>query len=217
MLTARDRPYSAREVHADRWVHRVGISVGLAAAAALIAMLAARHATTQLMAGIVYASGLVAMLTLSAAYNLTPPSPRKDMLQRFDHAAIFVMIAGTYTPFLATMTAGLRRAALLAAIWLLAGIGSALKLAFPRRLEGLAVITYLLVGWAPLLILAPLYEVAAPLVLALLAIGGVIYTVGVAFHLWEALPYHRAIWHGMVLAAAGVHYGAVLAVVVAAG
>ena len=98
MSGARDRPYGACEIQADRWVHRIGIAAGLAATLALFVMLAARADVPRLLAGAIYASGLMAMLTLSAAYNLAPPSRRRDLLQRFDHAAIFVMIAGTYTP-----------------------------------------------------------------------------------------------------------------------
>ena len=115
-----------------------------------------------------------------------------------------------YTPFLATMTAGATRVTLLTGLWVVATVGSVLKLVFPQRHDNLAVLTYLLMGWIPLLILAPLYELAAPSVIALLAVGGALYTIGIVFHLWEALPYHKAIWHGMVLAAASVHYGAVL-------
>jgi len=209
-FTSRDSGYSEREVHADRWIHRIGLAAGSAATLVLIAVLAAGHDPARLVVGVVYASGLMTMLSLSAAYSLTPASPRKDLLQRFDHAAIFVMIAGTYTPFLVMMTAGARRVALLAGIWVVAAAGSALKLAFPRQRDGLTVLAYLLMGWVPLLILAPLLEFAAPPVVALLAVGGVLYTIGVVFHLWEALPYHKAIWHGMVLAAASLHYGAVL-------
>lgn len=210
MYPASERSYSAREIRADRWVHRVGIGAGLIASSLLVVTLAGRHDAVRLVVGVVYASGLMAMLSFSAAYNLAPSSPRKALLQRWDHAAIFAMIAGTYTPFLVLMTTGATRWALLVGLWLVVAIGSALEFGFQRRREGLAVLAYLLMGWVPLLILAPLYETAAPRVLVLLAAGGVIYTLGVLFHLWEALPYHKAIWHGMVLAAASVHYGAVL-------
>jgi hemolysin III len=207
---APERRYSERENRADRWVHRIGISAGLAATLALLTALAVKRDAGRLLAGIVYAGGLMAMLSFSAAYHLAPPSPRKDLLQRFDHAAIFVMIAGTYTPFLVVVMSGPMRWALLAGIWGVAVLGSALKLAYPRRREGLAVLAYLLLGWGPLLILVPLYGFATPEVIPLLALGGVLYTVGVLFYLWESLPYQRAIWHGMVLAAAAVHYAAVV-------
>jgi len=205
-----ERRYSASEISADRWVHRIGITTGLVAAVALIRTLAGRHDPSRLVAGLIYAGGLMAMLGFSAAYHLTPPSRRKVLFRRLDHVAIFIMIAGTYTPFLTALPQSARRTGLLIGIWLAASFGSALKLLFPDRFERLAVILYLLMGWVPLLVLAPFFESAVPSIVALLATGGVLYTGGVVFHLWEALPYHKAIWHGMVLAAASTHYCAIL-------
>src|SRR4029079_5520368 len=165
------------------------------------------------------AAGLAAMFSCSAAYHLFRASRRRDWLQRLDHAAIFAMIAGTYTPF----TLRLERAwalGLTSAIWAVAALGMALKLWQPRRVSkmirgSLSVVLYVALGWIALVALGPFAASLAPSTLILLAAGGVIYSAGVVFHLWERLPYQNAIWHGCVLIAAAVHYLAVLRTLIA--
>ena len=210
---------SPREHAADRWVHVLGLGLGAPAALAVVLVAAFDSARGQLAPAALYAAGLLAMLGCSAAYNLGRLSARRssrrhDWLRRLDHAAIFVMIAGTYTPF----TLRLERAwaeGLTAAIWAIAAAGIAVKLLRPRtaRLHSISVALYLALGWIGLVALGPFTASLAVPTLLLLAIGGALYTAGVAFHLWHRLPYQNAIWHGFVLAAAGVHYAAVLTVV----
>lgn len=205
------------EMMADRWIHRAGVCAGLVAAAVLIGLAAAHDDASRLLAVLVYAAGLVTMLGCSAAYNLTPPSPRKQLLRRFDHAAIFVMIAGTYTPLMVGGVGGAWGFGMSASVWLVALIGASVKLCFPGRFERLAIVLYLLLGWSVTVALGPLLASFDGITILLLGIGGVLYSLGVVFHLWEALPFHRAIWHVLVLVAAGCHYWAVLDGVVLAG
>ncbi len=203
-----------RELAADGAVHVVGLCLGLPAAIAVVA--AAARAPGQLEPVALYAAGLAAMFGCSAAYHLFRASRRRDWLQRL---AIFAMIAGTYTPF----TLRLERAwalGLTAAIWLVAALGMILKLWRPRRVSkmmrgSISVALYLALGWIGLLALGPFMASLAPSTLLLLAAGGVIYSAGVVFHLWERLPYQNAIWHGCVLVAAAVHYLAVLRTLIA--
>ena len=127
-------------------------------------------------------------------------------------APLKAMIAGTYTPF----TLKLERAwatGLTAGIWTMAALGIAAKLWRPRALPSLSVALYLALGWIGLVALGPFTSTLAMTTLLLLALGGVLYSAGVIFHLWQRLPYQNAIWHGFVLVAAGVHYSAVLTVV----
>ena len=207
------RELPAREVLADGVVHALGLALGVAGAATLVG-LAVFHGNPVLAAPLfVYASGLVAMLGCSAAYNLLRASRHRDWLRRFDHAAIFAMIAGTYTPF---TILGLRSGwstGLTIGIWSVAAIGIALKLWQPRRIETISVALYLGLGWIGLIALHPFLVALDTATLALLAAGGILYSVGVVFHLWRRLPYHNAIWHGFVLVAAGIHYLAVLTVI----
>jgi hemolysin III len=163
-----------------------------------------------------YAAGLMAMLACSALYNLTAAGPLKRLFRRFDHAAIFAAIAGTYTPFALVAIGGAWGAGLLAFVWTVASAGIAVELLGLRRPNWLMTAAYLLLGWTILAALGPLSAAVSPAGLTLLATGGVLYSVGVAFHLWRSLPFQNAIWHGFVLAAAACHYAAVLREVVAA-
>jgi len=206
-----------REYAADRWVHVLGLVLGLPAALAVVAVAAVDGARDQLAPVALYALGLLAMFGCSAAYHLLRHQPghsgrRRDWLRRLDHAAIFAMIAGTYTPF----TLRLDRAwapGLTAAIWGVAALGIAAKLGKLRHIEPVSVGLYLVLGWIGLLALGPFTASLGTATLILLTVGGALYSAGVVFHLWQRLPYQNAIWHGFVLVAAGVHYAAVLTVV----
>lgn len=204
-----------RDQMADRVVHVVGIGLGTAAAIALVVVTAIDGEAGDLVPILIYAIGLVAMLGCSAAYNVFNASVRREWLRRFDHAAIFAMIAGTYTPF-TTRLAGDWASGLTAAIWAVAATGIVLKLLRPRHIEAISIVLYLALGWIGLVAVGPFRSALDTRTLALLTLGGVIYTAGVVFHLWRRLPYQNAIWHGFVLVAASVHYVAVIGLIVGA-
>jgi len=153
----------------------------------------------------------VLMLGVTAVYNLYPVSPRKWLLRRADHALIYLMIAGTYTPLVALVGSGIRAYLLLAVIWLVALVGIAVKLFLPGRYDRLSIGLYLLLGWSGLLAYESVIAALQPTALWLLAIGGLLYSVGVLFHVWRTLPFQNAIWHGFVLAATACHYGTIWA------
>ena len=204
-----------RDQKADRVVHVVGIGLGTAAAIALVVVTAVDGEAGDLVPILIYAIGLVAMLGCSAAYNVFNASVRREWLRRFDHAAIFAMIAGTYTPF-TTRLAGDWASGLTVAIWAVAATGIVLKLLRPRHIEAISIVLYLALGWIGLVAVGPFRSALDARTLALLTLGGVIYTAGVVFHLWRRLPYQNAIWHGFVLVAASVHYVAVIGLIVGA-
>ena len=204
-----------RELISDRVVHVVGIGLGVAGAIALLVVTAIDGHADDLVPILIYAFGLLAMLGCSAAYNVFRTSGRSDWLRRFDHAAIFAMIAGTYTPFTTRLASGWA-SGLTAAIWAIAAVGIALKLWQPRRIEAISIVLYLALGWIGLAAVGPFLAALDGRTLALLALGGIVYTAGVVFHLWQRLPYQNAIWHGFVLVAASVHYVAVIGLVVGA-
>ena len=203
----------SRELLADGIVHALGLALGVAGAATLVALVVLDGNPALVAPLCVYAAGLVAMLGCSAAYNLLRSSRCRDWLRRFDHAAIFAMIAGTYTPFTTLGLDGGWSSGLTAVIWSVAAVGIALKLWQPRRIETISVALYLGLGWIGLIALGPFRAALATSTLSLLAAGGIVYSLGVVFHLWRGLPYHNAIWHGFVLVAAGIHYLAVLTVI----
>ncbi|HEX8666679.1 MAG TPA: hemolysin III family protein [Beijerinckiaceae bacterium] len=208
--------YSFGEILADGAVHVVGIVLGLVGAVVLIAWAAGSVHAGELTAVVVYAAALLAMLGISAAYNLWPVSDTKWILRRFDHSAIYVLIAGTYTPLMTQMKASVETVALLAGIWATALVGAALKLALPGRLDRISILLYLALGWSGVAVYDSVAAALPASALWLVAAGGLLYSGGVVFHVWSRLPFQNAIWHAFVLAAAACHWGAVLDSVVLA-
>lgn len=208
---------SARERAADAVVHVLGLGLGVPAAVTVVALAAVLGSANDVVTAAIYAAGLVAMFGCSAAYHMLHRHRWRDWLQRFDHAAIFAMIAGTYTPFTRLLEPGWA-VGLTASVWGVAGAGIAGKLWRPlgngTLVHALSVVLYLGLGWIGLIAIQPFVTSLAWPTLLLIGIGGVIYSAGVIFHLWHRLAYQNAIWHGFVLTAASVHYAAVLTTLV---
>lgn len=201
---------SVKERIADGCVHLVGVTASLIGLLTLLVVGVTSNTALWAVSLGIYGLALVACFTCSAGYHLILRPKVKAIFRRLDHAAIFVMIAGTYTPFaLMKMEPG-TGLILLAVVWSIAAIGVAIKLLAPRYLEGVSTALYLLQGWAIVAAWHPLTEAVSARVAVLLLVGGLLYTVGVIFHLAERLPYRSAIWHGFVLTAASVHFAAVL-------
>ncbi len=204
------RPYRPAERLADNIIHIVGVASGLIACVVL-AVLALPSAGARMAVSVsLYASGLMSMLSCSALYNMARDGTFKRMLRRLDHSAIFVMIAGTYTPFALQVIGGTWGFGLLAFVWTVAVGGVVMKLVWPHRFERLSIVAYLLLGWCIVAALEPLLAGISIPGFVLLIAGGALYSLGVVFHLWTRLPFQNAIWHGFVLAAAGCHYAAIV-------
>lgn len=184
-----------------------GIALGIAVAEGMIGTIAAVG---------VYAAGLIGMLSFSTAYNFAAER-FQPFLRRLDHAGIFLMIAASYTPFTTHALHGPWAWGMTAAVWVLAGLGIAGKLLLPGIGRSVWVGLYLALGWICLIALRPMTEGLAPAALWLLAAGGAVYTLGVVFYCLKRLTFRRAIWHGHVIAGAGLHYAALLVGVVLAG
>jgi len=206
--------FDRAELIADGVVHGLGIAFGLIAATTLIVLTGIYASTAQIVSVSIYAAGLVAMLGISATYNLWPVSPVKWLLRRFDHSAIYVLIAATYTPFLVEMNDRVVGIALLVGVWSVATAGIALKVFYPGRFDKLSVGLYLALGWSGVMAYDSIVASLPGTVLWLIAAGGVLYSLGVIFHAWERLRFQNAIWHSFVLLAAACHYTAVLDLVV---
>jgi len=202
--------YDRAEIIADGVVHAIGVCLGLVGAVTIV-VIAVWMERIEVTPILIYVIGLITMLATSAAYNMWPLSPAKWVLRRFDHSAIYLLIAGTYTPFLVQMKNVLASVGLGVGVWLSAVIGIALKLALPGRFDRLAVVLFLLLGWSGVIAYDSLASALPSASLSLLAIGGILYSVGALFHVWRGLRFQNAIWHGFVLLAASCHYAAVLA------
>lgn len=201
--------YSLAERRADLAVHLLGVAGALAGGGwLLLGPGLAQEAGTQL-ALLVYVLGLLGGLGASAAYNLAPIGRGKELLRRLDHAMIYLLIAASYTPFAFLRIAPPLGPGLGLGVWAAALAGVVLKLRFPRRWERLGLALYLAMGWALLPAIGPLVEAVEARTLWLLIGGGLVYTAGTLFHAWRRLPFHNAIWHALVLAAAALHFLAV--------
>jgi len=202
--------YDRAELIADGIVHALGVAVAVVGAVTLVILALRSAELAVLFAVLIYAVSLLAALALSAAYNMWPVSPLKWWLRRFDHAAIYLLIGGTYTPFLALSHGGVTAAALLALIWFTVTIGVVLKLMLPGRFDRLAIALYLLLGWSVSFAYGPVTAGIPTVALVLLLIGGLLYSAGVLFHVWQRLRFQNAIWHAFVLAGASCHYAAIV-------
>lgn len=200
--------FNRAELWADGIVHGLGIALGISGVAVLIGHLVAASHFFELIPVSIYGAALLAVLIISAVYNLWPVSPMKWLIRRFDHSAIYVLIAGTYTPFLMKLGQSATAQWLLAIVWLVAIAGIALKVALPGRYDRLSILLYLALGWSGVVLWESIATLPATALWLMLA-GGILYSVGVIFHVWESLPFQNAIWHAFVLAASGCFYGAV--------
>lgn len=208
---------SPAEKAADATIHIVGLVLAAVGGIILLVVSARMGGAAQVAAMSLYALGMVLMLSFSLAYNMTRKVQRKPLLRRLDEAAIFVMIAGSYTPFTTQRFEGAWAISMTAVVWGMAALGVAGKLLFWRVPEKLWVALYVAFGWVAVVALKPMINGVGTAALILLLIGGLIYTVGAVLFLIQKLPYRRAIWHGCVVAAAGVHYAAIMCGVALAG
>jgi hemolysin III len=201
--------YSEAERVADCVIHLLGLVGASIATIWLVSRFGPGATSSQIAAMSIYCVGLIGMLSASAMYNLARPGRLKAVLRRLDHSMIFVMIAGSYTPFVMTSLRPGLGIPVCAAVWGLAASGVCLKLTGAIRCERLSLALYLGMGWLVLGVLRPLLSVLPDGVLVPLLIGGVIYSLGSLVHVRARMPFHNAMWHGMVVIAAGFHLVAV--------
>jgi hemolysin III len=205
-VPATNPAWNSAERTADIYVLSCGLFLGLAASIALVAASFARHQMRLFLGSDIYVAGLLAMLACSLLYRAAVAVQRRRFFRRFDHAAIFAMIAGTATPF-ALAHAGNPGIILTVALWAGAAIGIAVKLRWPIGGVRPSVVVYLALGWGSAIAVGPS---VSPAIMTLIAAGGALYSAGVVFLLWRRLPYNIAIWHAFVLAGAACHYWAIL-------
>lgn len=201
--------HSRAELIADGVVHGVGLVLAIAAGVALLALALVHSGPGEFVAATFYVASLLAVLSVSLAYNLWPLTPAKWILRRIDHAAIYLLIAATYTPFLAQLDDTAQAGRMIALVWGAAAVGFVLKLAFPGRFDRLAILFYLAIGWSGVVILDPLLDTLTTTTLWLILAGGIAYSSGVIFFIWQALRFQSALWHSFVVVGAGLHFAAI--------
>ena len=209
MLARVPPTYSRAEYISDAIIHVSGVTLALVGGPILVTLAAVwTNQGDIITAMVVYVITLVTMLTCSALYNMITVQRWSDMLRRIDQSAIYLKIAGTYTPFIALT--GAPAGWFLAGIWGVAVGGASMILFAKGRVRILSIVLYLALGWAGLIWGADFMKEISGVVLILLMIGGSLYTAGVGFLLWERLPFHNTIWHIFVLAATAVLYSALV-------
>jgi hemolysin III len=213
MAQVSTRRLSAEEL-ANSLTHGVGLALSIAGFVVLVVLAAMRGSAWRIVSCAVYGSTLICLYTASTLYHSMRSRRLKRVLKVCDHSAIYLLIAGTYTPFLLVNLRGSWGWSLLAVIWGLAMAGILFKVWFVEHFPVFSTAVYLLMGWLALVAVKPmLLRVPHSGLLWLLA-GGVLYTVGVVFYAWKKVPYNHAIWHGFVLAGSTCHYLAVLCSVI---
>jgi hemolysin III len=203
-----------REELANSLTHGAGLALALAGMAVLMTYARALGTDWHVVSCGIYGATLVALFTASTLYHSVPTPRARPALRACDLAAIFLLIAGTYTPFALVNLRGAWGWSMLAAIWGLAALGIALHRVLARQRAAVRAAPYLAMGWLAVVAAEPLLAAVAPGGLALLLAGGLAYTGGVPFYAWRRLPYHHAIWHAFVLAGGACHFFAVLLFVV---
>ncbi|CRG52420.1 PAQR family membrane homeostasis protein TrhA [Yersinia wautersii] len=190
--------------------HGIGVVFGIVGLVLLLVQAVNSGADTKALTSYsLYGGSIILLFLASTLYHAIPHRRAKLWLQKVDHCAIYILIAGTYTPFLLVGLDSPLARGLMAVIWGLALIGVIFKLAFAHRFEVLSLVTYLTMGWLSLIVI---YQLAVKLEiggLALLAIGGLLYTVGVIFYASKRIRFGHAIWHGFVLGGSVCHFMAI--------
>ena len=203
------------ERRADWWVHFLAIAAAAIGTVILVWLSVVQQRPGLILAAALYGVALITMLAFSAIYNFSRISPLRPFLRRLDEAGIFLMIAGSYTPFTTQTLHGTWALGMTGLVWTMAGAGIVGKLALPNLSERIWTGLYLLFGWVAVLALQPLSRGLPVAALALLVAGGLVYTTGCWVFLNASLPFRRAVWHSFVSVGAALHYGAILAGVLA--
>lgn len=205
-FVSRDRrPYTLAELVADGIVHGIGLLVAVIAGTVLITLAAINAAGAEVAALAVYVGSFIVLLTASMAFNLSPSGPLKAWLARIDQASIFLFIAGSYTPLLMALGDVPIADKLLIFVWAMALIGIALKLLIPQHFGRLAIPFYLAIGWSGIIAFHALAAALPTTALWLVVAGGIAYSAGIIFHLWERLQFQNVLWHGFVVMGAILH------------
>jgi len=206
--------YTRGEEIANSLTHGLGLGLSVAGLSVLVTFASLWGDSWRVTGCAIFGVSLVLLYGASTFYHALRAPRAKHWLRVLDHAAIFVLIAGTYTPFLLANLRGPWGWSLFGVVWALAVVGMILKLFLTGRFPLFSTLIYLLMGWLILVAFKPLVE-AVPLgSLAMLVAGGLAYSAGTVFYLWHRLPYHHAIWHLFVLAGSACHFFAVLGVIV---
>lgn len=206
-----------REEIANAVLHGLGAALGVAALAVLVVQSALYGTAWHVVASAVYGASLILLYLSSTLYHALPGPRAKRVFEIFDHAAIYILIAGTYTPFALVTLRGPWGWTIFGVVWALAAAGIVVQAVFPGRLRGLMTGLYLAMGWIVVVAFKPLMDVLAPAGIAWLLAGGLVYSAGVFFYYKKRFAYSHAVWHVFVLGGSVCHFFGILFHVVPSG
>lgn len=210
MSSAVKQGYSVAEEIANSISHGVGFILGIVGLVLLLTQAVANEAgSLEITSYSLYGGSIILLFLASTLYHAIPNQTAKRRLKTFDHCAIYLLIAGTYTPFLLVGLNSPLARGLMVVIWVLALIGVIFKLAFTHRFKVISLVTYLGMGWLSLVVIYQMVVTLSAGAVSLLAAGGIIYTLGVIFYVNKRIPFNHAIWHGFVLGGSACHFFAV--------
>jgi hemolysin III len=204
------RAYHYREELLNSITHGTGVLLSIAALALLIVFSSIYGDRGHVVSCTIFGITLILLYTASTLYHSFRKPKIKNVLKIIDHSCIYLLIAGTYTPFLLVTLRGVLGWTMFAVIWLLAIIGVVFKIFFVHRFKIISTIAYLLMGWLVVFAIKPLFGSMPTGGIVFLFAGGLAYSLGVIFYVWKTLPFNHAIWHMFVLAGSACHFFAVL-------
>ncbi|NTW02620.1 MAG: hemolysin III family protein [Oscillochloris sp.] len=202
--------FSLGEIIANAVTHGIGAALAIAGLAVLVTFASLYGDAWHIVSVSIYGATLIFLYLFSTLYHSIQEPQVNRVLRIFDHSAIFLLIAGTYTPFTLVTLRGPLGWTLFGIVWGLALFGVAFQTTLLRRHISISLGLYIGMGWAIIVAVRPMMEALPMPGIILLVAGGLAYTLGVAFYVWHRLPYHHAIWHLFVLAGSSLHFFAVL-------
>lgn len=211
MKTSTCSTYTLKEEIISSIVHGIGVFLSIAITSVLVTLSAVYGNVWSIVSTAIFGASMMLMYMASTLYHAIPFPHAKTILKKFDHIAIYYLIAGTYTPFLLVLMRGTLGWVLFAVIWSLALLGTMLKIVSSGSGTKIwSVSLYLGMGWLVLIASKTLFAVMSKLALVFLVLGGIFYTIGIIFYLWKSKKYTHAIWHGFVLVGTIMHFMAIL-------
>lgn len=210
MTNVRPAGYSVGEEIANTITHAIGVGLSIAALVILLVQAVSVGTAGHVVSVSIFGSTLILLYLASTLYHAIPLPQAKRVLKTLDHSAIFLLIAGTYTPFMLISLRGALGWSVFGVIWILAVLGVVLKCCFVYRFKRLSLAIYIGMGWLCLAVGHKLYQALSATSMIFLLLGGLVYTGGVFFYVWKRQPYSHAVWHVFVLAGSVLHFFSVL-------
>lgn len=210
MKTEDHAPYAAGEELANSITHGIGFFLGIAVLALLVVFSALRKGAWEVVSCSIYGATFILLYLGSTLYHSARKPRTRKVLKAIDHAAIYLLIAGTYTPYALAPLRGMLGWTIFGAIWGTAIIGIFFKAFFTGRFKTVSLLSYLFMGWFCVVAVKPLYRDLTTAGFVFLAAGGLCYSVGAVFYAWKSLRWSHAIWHLFVLAGSLCHFFSIL-------